>query len=274
MKEAIGIIGFGNMGQAMAERIKSAYEVIVFDKDETKTKDLSGIKAAKDIADLVKSADVIILAVKPQDFDAVLTEIKGKLIDKLVISIAAGINTGYIEKILGKMKVIRLMPNLPARVAKAFSFLSKGAYASETDLDYAAALFRCMGETLSIDENLMDAATAVSGSGPGFFFYLIQNKAKEEWLDFSRSIFIPALAASAQRVGFTGELAQKIAKIVVEGSLVYLEKSGLTPKECAIQVTSKGGTTEAGLEVLHKGGSLEEAVIAASRRAGELSKKE
>lgn len=173
--KSIGIIGFGNMGSAIAGRIKSKYRVIAFDEDEEKTKNISGIGTVNSITDLLKQSDAIVLAVKPQDFDAVLSEVKPFAKGKLIISIAAGIKTQYIEKKLGGARVVRAMPNLPVKVGKGISCLCKGKFARGTDLKFSEEIFKKLGKTLVLKENMMDAATAISGSGPGFLCGLIEN---------------------------------------------------------------------------------------------------
>lgn len=275
MGKAIGIIGCGNMGSAIATCLKSRYKIWAFDKDKNKTKNISGIQTAKDNADLVNKADIIILAVKPQDFDGVLDEIKPCIEDKLIISIAAGITTGYIERYLGAARVIRAMPNLPAKVAAGMICLYKGKSANNEDLIFSEELFGNLGWTLVLsDEDMINAATAVSGSGPGFLYDAVENKSIEEAKEFAKYIFIPSLAASAEKVGFTKEQAMKLAKVTTDGSISFLEQTNISPAEAKKMVASKKGTTEAGLEVLHKGGTLEQAVEAAKKRAEELSKRE
>ena len=159
------------MGAAIGERIKTKYSVVVFDKFKDKTKNLSGIEVAEDCKDLVNKTEVIILAIKPQDFQAVLSEIKPFVKDKLIISIAAGKETGYIEKFLGKVRVIRVMPNIGAKIAKAESSLCQGKYAQAQDLNFAREIFDCIGKTWVIKEEMMNAATAISGSGPAYIYY-------------------------------------------------------------------------------------------------------
>lgn len=269
----IGIIGYGNMGSAIAERIKDKYDVTVFDKDRNKTKGLKGIKVAANIPDLAKNADVIILAVKPQDFDIVLNEIKDLTKNKLIISIAAGITTRYIEKIIVNSRVIRTMPNLPVRVGAGITCLYKGGSAMEEDLNFTKDLFRDMGNTLVLnDEGLMYAATAVSGSGPGFLFQEVRYMPMDKIKEYAKNIFFPSLAASAEKIGFSRDQAIVLAKTTVEGSVIFLEKTGLSPEQAGNLVASKKGTTQAGLEALQKGGSLDDAVQAAEKRAKELSK--
>jgi len=273
MKKTIGIIGFGNMGSAIGGRLKARYQVFVFDKDKNKTQNLAGIKLAKNIKDLVTRVDVVILAVKPQDFDSVLSEIKDYAQDKLIISIAAGITTAYIQKLLGDVRAVRVMPNMPVRIGKGMSCLCKGKFATRDDLGFVRQLFDNLGETLVIDEGMMDAATAISGSGPGFWCEFIENKPEDEWESYSQNELIPLFTSAAESIGFSKKKAGLLAKATVMGSLVTVQSSGEKPLKFKWSIASKGGTTEAALEVLHRGGTLVEAVKAALRRAKELSRR-
>ena len=153
--------------------------------------------------------------------------------------------------------------------------LCKGKSAAKQDLDFSEELFRVLGETLVLnDENMINAATAVSGSGPGFFFDAVENKSIEEIKKYATDVFIPSLTDSAEKIGFSHEQAIKLAKVTSDGSIAFLEQTKLSPAIAKNLVTSKEGTTEAGLNELHKDGSLEDAVKAALNRARELSKKE
>lgn len=262
------------MGRAIAERINKKYDVFIYDKDKDKLKGISRVKVAKDNIDLVKQAEVIIFAVKPQDFEALLSEIKMCASDKLVISIAAGISTFSIEEALGKVRVIRVMPNLTAKIGKGVSCLCKGRFSSAQDLKFALRLFKLLGTTFVFAEDMMNAATAISGSGPGFWGYAMENKPEKEWRWHSKNVFIPKFSKAAEGLGFSKKEAKKLASATTWASLVTVESCHISPEELKSQVASRGGTTEAGLEVLEKGGSLDEAVRAATRRAEELSKKE
>lgn len=280
MKKKIGIIGFGNMGSAIAEMVKLKYEVWIFDKDRAKIQNLLRINIAENIIDLVNEVKTVILAVKPQDFNEVLQEIKeamdiyAKNRDNLIISIAAGITTGYIEKCLGNVRVIRVMPNMPARIGMGMTCLCKGKFAIEKDLNSTKDLFDNLGKTLVLKEDMMDAATAVSGSGPGYFYDLIEGKNAVAAKEYLENIFIFSLQKAAEAVGFAAQEAKELAEATGIGSMNILKESHLSPMELKKQVTSKGGTTEAGLEVLHSGGTLTDAVNAALKRAKELSRKE
>lgn len=273
MNNKIGIIGFGNMGSAIGERIKFEYQVYAFDIDKNKTNKLTGIKVANSITDLLTKVDTVILSLKPQDFDAALDEIKNFAEGKLIITIAVGITIDYIEKRLGKVRVIRVMPNLPARIGEGMICLCVGKSVSEEEARFAEELFKNLGTTLILNEKMMNAATAISGSGPGYLYDWGENKAIEEIKKYARDIFIPSLTVSAESLGFTPQQAKILVNTTAQGSLSFLEKANLSAAQLKKQVASKGGTTEAGLEVLHKGGSLEEAVKKAFQRAKELSKR-
>lgn len=269
----IGIIGYGNMGSSIANRIGSLFEVVVFDKDAKKVKDTRGVKISSNIKELIKDSEVIILAVKPQVFPEVLAEIKQALsADKLFISIAAGISTNYIEKALGAVRVIRAMPNIGLKIGAGMICISKGSFANNQDFDFAEQFFNKMGETIKIEEKMMNQATAVSGSGPGFFYYFLEKeKIKDSNIPDNLKIwFKDNLAKAAREIGFNVQYAMILANGTVTGSCALLKESGLPPIELRKQVTSKGGTTEAGLKKLDRGASLEEAVKAALVKAEEL----
>jgi len=270
--EKIGIIGYGNMGQAIGQRIKDQYAVCVFDQDKNKTAALKNITVAVSSTDLVKKSEVIVLAIKPQDFDSLLNEIKSFIQGKLIISIAAGITTQYLRNRLGeKLRVIRAMPNMPAQIGEGISVLFKDKNATQQDKDLANHLLSCLGSALFVsDEEMINAATAVSGSGPAFFCYYIKEKANS---NLKQNEFIRELMDAAVSIGFNQQQAKMLVEETVNGTIAILEKKNLTSEELIKMVASKGGTTQAGLEVLQSGGSLKEAINSAWKRAGELGKR-
>lgn len=274
LRKKIGIIGFGNMGSAIAEGIKDKYAVCVFDKDKNKINTLKDITAADNPVELVKQSEIIILAVKPQDFDALFGEIRGYVRNKLVISIAAGITNAYIQEALGEVRVVRVMPNLAIKVGKSTTSICKGAFATSADLKFIARLFKYLGTVFIFPEEMMDAATAIAGSGPGFWCDLVQDMPKEKWKDYSLKYFIPQFSLAAEEVGFSKKNARKFATFTTMGTLATVNALGITPAELENKIASKGGTTQAGLEVLHNTKSLVEAAKAAVYRSRELSKKE
>jgi len=263
------------MGQAIAERINPNYAVRVFEKDKAKTKDLIGIGQAANILQLVKQSQVIILAIKPQDFEPALAQIKGNLRNKLVISIAAGITTEYIQKVLGKVRLVRVMPNLAVKVGRSTTSICKGAFAADADLKFTARLFEYLGKVFIFPEELMDAATAISGSGPAYIFYdmEINHRDPAKLSEANEEAYIRKLSEAALKVGFDPEIAEDLAISTTASSISLSAQGGKTPAQLRQMVTSPGGTTEAALKVITAGGSWSQAALAAKQRARELSKK-
>lgn len=263
------------MGQAIAERLKSKYRVLVFDKDKSKTSFLKEIEVAKDAKELVNKADVVILAVKPQDFDSVLKEISDYVKEKLIISIAVGVETKYIEKTLGYVRVIRAMPNLGVKIGESVTCISGGAFITKKDLAFAEELFSYLGKTRKIEERNMNAATAISGSGPGYIFYYMETNSIDpvSVTVQIRNDIIEHLEKAAQSVGFSPEEAKFLAVSTTTSSLSLATITKIAPAELKKQVASKGGTTEAALKVLTDGGSWPDAAQAALKRAEELARR-
>lgn len=244
----IAIIGAGNMGSAIAKRIEKKYRIIVSDIDPNKLRKLN----IRDNVKAVRGADIIILAVKPQNMDAVLDEIKG--VNKLVISIAAGIKTRKIEEKLGRVPVIRVMPNTPLLAGMGMSALCRGRYAGLRHIRIADRIFSSMGKVILVKEKQMDAVTAISGSGPAYVY-----------------LFIESLIKSAIGLGLSKDMVIQTLK----GALGLLEKTGKSPEELRKQVTSPGGTTEAALKVFQREGFtriIDKAIRAACKRSRELSR--
>mgnify|MGYP001566151613 CR=1 FL=1 len=244
----ISIIGAGNMGRVVASGIKAK----VFFSDK--------FKRISDNVTAAKRSNIIILAVKPQNMAEVLKEIKPYVKNKLIISIAAGFPTLSIEKALGKVRVIRVMPNMPAMVGKGISAISRGRFARPGDLKTAFGIFASLGEVVEVKEKMMDAVTAVSGSGPAYYF-----------------LFTHLLASSGEAQGLEKGLALKLARAVFIGSAeVASRNKNLSMEEFVKKVASKGGTTEAALKVF-KEKKLElvikKAVNAAAHRSKQLEKR-
>ncbi len=268
LNKKIGIIGCGNMGEALLSRLSGLIEkstsLMVSEEDakrrgyiQTKYKIIVQI----DNNDVVKFADVIILAVKPKDFDNVLkNEICCGISDKkLLISIAAGITTKHIEKIIGPgMPVIRTMPNMGALIGKSITSISKGSSASASDIDTAREIFGTIGDVVEIEEKSVDAVTAISGSGPAYFFYIIE-----------------ALIETAVELGLSPETAKSLVVKTASASAGLLETLKENPETLRNRVTSKGGTTEAALKIFEKKAVkriIKNAASAAYKRSKELSR--
>jgi pyrroline-5-carboxylate reductase len=275
-KIQVGIIGFGNMGKAIACRLNPAkYQVYIFDNDKSKVQPNNQLKAANSISDLVSNSEVVIIAVKPQDFGAVLTELRNSrnVNQKTLISIAAGVSTSAIEQALNplEVKVVRAMPNLFAKDGRGISAIAKGLLATDRELSIARELFESLGEARVVVEDQIDAVTAVSGTGPGCLAYFIEgiddlSKQKAQ-IEGKRSEYIKAAVNS----GLTD--AADYANNTLNAFIKHLEEHrDESPEEFRKKVTSKGGTTEAAVEVLESGGSLLEAIKAAKDKAKELTK--
>lgn len=272
----IGIIGFGNMGAIIAYKLSlnsAEYEVWVFEKDKTKIKSLKGVTFSNSLQELADKIDYFVLAVKPQDLGGLLKELKRLIGNKMVISIAAGVTTGRIEGVLGQVRVIRVMPNLAARIGESVTCLCSGKYATQDDLEFAKEIFYYLGTVSVISEEMMNAATAISGSGPGYVYYFLENSPFDcnNIPDHALHDMMKRLEKAALGLGFGLPEASFLAANTVNASVSLLRETRLTPAELKTQVASKGGTTEAGLEILKKGGSWEEAALAALKRAQELS---
>ncbi len=276
MADKIGIIGFGNMGSVIAYQLSlnsAEYDVSVFEKDRIKVKELKGINFAQSTQDLISKVDSVLLAVKPQDLDSLLKDIKRFIDRKLIITIAAGISTSYIEKVLGEVRVIRAMPNIAAKIGESVTCLCAGKYAEAEDLEFAKEIFYYLGTVSIIEEEMMNAATAISGSGPGYIYYFLESNQFEYNNIPEHAIhdMMKRLEKAALTLGFDLKQASFLAANTVNSSVSLIKDTRLPPEELKAQVASKGGTTEAGLEVLKKGGSWEEAALAALKRAKELS---
>lgn len=252
----IAVIGAGNMGKAIIKGIKGRYKITASDVNKNKLKGL-GVSTTTDNSTAVKNADIIILAIKPQNMNFVLNEIKNIVNPKqLIISIAAGISTGRIENKLGRIPVIRVMPNMPLLVGMGISALCKGRYAKSVHLKDAGKIFSSI--VYIKKEALMDAVTAISGSGPAYVY-----------------LFIESLIKSAMDLGINKNTAAALVLQTLKGSVALLEKSKKSPEELRRQVTSPGGTTEAALKVFEKrefDKLINEAIGAAYTRSRELSR--
>ncbi len=265
----IGIIGCGNMGQALlgaiiAKNYTSKKNILVSDKDRNNIHAVRlryKVNIASSNSELFKKCDVIILAIKPQNLGAVVQDVLTSLKKKLVISICVGITTKRLESCFGKVAVVRVMPNMPAQISQGVSAISLGKYAREKDKKVAISIFSCIGEVVEVKEKLMDAVTAISGSGPAYLFYCL-----EYWIK------------AAEQMGISRPIAEKLVRKMVLGSAMLIDQS-LKRKSLEQmlrkRVTSKGGTTEAAVNVFKKkalGNILQQACYAAAKRSKQLQK--
>jgi len=262
MKSKIGIIGGGNMGGAIIAGISKQFRVLVCEQDQKRCQQLKRKYkiTTGNLKAVVENSQVIILAVKPQTFERLLKAIRSFVTkDKLVISIAAGITCKYIEKRLGSnIHVVRAMPNLPAQVGRGITGICLGKAAVNKDLALARRIFSCIGRAVIVDEKQMDAITAVSGSGPAYVF-----------------LFVEHFNNAAMSLGLNKKMARKLVAETIKGSLDLLEQQKADAGQLRAKVTSKGGTTQAAINVFQKRKSkdiFKAALSAAKKRARKLSK--
>lgn len=267
----IGFIGAGNMATALIKGIVKAGLlepdfITAGDVDIEKLESLKneyGINVVfKENQKIVSESDIIILAVKPQIFEKILKEIAIKAdMSKLIISIAAGINTEYIEKTVGKdLKIVRAMPNTPALILEGATAIAPGNHATEDDMKIAYEIFNAVGKVATVDESQMDAVTGLSGSGPAYIFMIIE-----------------ALSDAGVKMGLSRSVAMKLAAQTVMGAAKLQIDTDMHPGRLKDMVTSPGGTAIAGIHTLEQGGlrtTLMNAVESATKRSIELGNKD
>lgn len=264
--EKIAFVGAGNMAEALIRgmirnRLVSPEEIIAGEIDAGRREFLSrelGIRVTGNNREAVEGSGVVVLAVKPQDLETILGEIgEGIGGGHLVISILAGISTRRLEAGLGpEVPVVRVMPNTPALVGAGVSVVSAGKAAGEDALATARTILEAVGEVRVLEEELLDAVTALSGSGPAYLL-----------------LFIEAMARAGERLGLPREEAVSLAARTLSGTGRLLQASGREAGELRRQVTSPGGTTEAALKVFREYGLeriVAEAMDAARDRSREL----
>ncbi len=260
----LAVLGAGNMGGALVRGLLSAKilrapRMSVTDLDAGRRTALKkfGVRAGADNRAAVRNADVIVLCVKPQQMPGLLAELAGVVKRALVISIAAGVRTERIEKALGKVPVIRVMPNTPALLRAGALVYASGRYAGRRHETTARKILSALGLVWKVSEPQMDAVTALSGSGPAYVFYLAE-----------------CLAAAGTVLGLAPDLAEALARQTVYGAGRMLAETSEPAAELRRRVTSPGGTTEAALRVLIRGGLggiFRKALTAARQRSRALS---
>ncbi len=265
----VGFVGGGNMATALvkgflAAGLYRAEQICVSDVDAPKLAALRRrykVVTTQDNTALVRDAKVVIIAVKPQIIDAVLASMRPSVTpQKLFVSIAAGVTTARLEAGLGKgARVLRVMPNTPALLAKGMSVLVRGRYATPADERLGLRLLRAVGQAVAVqDERLLDAVTGLSGSGPAYVYR-----------------FAEGLIAGGVAAGLTAALATQLTFQTLVGAAAMLQETGDTPEALRAAVTSPGGTTLAGLSDLERRGfkdAVAAAVVTATRRSQELGR--
>jgi pyrroline-5-carboxylate reductase len=269
MNLKIAFIGGGNMGEAMLaavikKKLATPAVISVSDISDSRRDYLKkqySVAVTRNNRVAIKGKDIIVLAVKPQNISEVLSNLKVDIISsQLVLSIAAGVSINTISQELGHNNIVRAMPNTPAQVGFGMSGWTATAIVTTTQKEQARAILAAMGREIYFDdEEYLDKVTAVSGSGPAYFY-----------------LFVESLIEAAVNIGISRPDAEQLVRQTIVGSAQLLLKSGKPPAELRRAVASKGGTTERALDVFEEGGLarlVKAAVQEAYRRAKELGKK-
>jgi pyrroline-5-carboxylate reductase len=260
--ESTAIFGGGKIGEALlAGLLRGSHEpaqIVVVEKNAPRAQYLTkthGVSVV-DVPTAVTRAHTLLIAVKPQDIDALLDELGEHVQPRhLVISVAAGVRTARIEKALAdRVPVVRCMPNTPALVDEAMTVISAGAHADAAHLAVAESVLGVVGKVIELPEAQLDAVTALSGSGPAYFFYLV-----EAMIDAGILLGLPRTVA-----------AELIVQTAI-GSAKMLRDTGEHPVQLREAVTSPGGTTIAAIRELEKHG-VRAAMLAAIEAASERSR--
>jgi pyrroline-5-carboxylate reductase len=275
----IAIIGGGNIGEALlAGLLRSGRQVkdmVVAERVSARARYLADTYSVliADVADAVENADFVIVAVKPSDVESVTDEIaeavardEAGTVEHVFVTVVAGVSAAYFEtKLPAGAPVIRVMPNAPMVVGAGVSAIAKGRFASDEQLKEVAALFDSVGGVLTVPESQLDAVTAVSGSGPAYFFLIV-----EALVDAGVAVGLSRAVATDLVVQTIAGSAAMLLERIDEGDPAQVDT---TPARLRGIVTSPAGTTAAGLAELERAGlraAVLNAVIAAKNRAGQL----
>ncbi|MEO7556703.1 MAG: pyrroline-5-carboxylate reductase [Acidimicrobiales bacterium] len=255
------LLGGGRMGEALLGGLLAAgwaepAELAVVELSAPRRDELAGRFPGVAVSDVPRASDGAVIAVKPADVPAACASLAAAGVGS-VLSIAAGVTIGALERGLGPgTAVIRAMPNTPALVGAGAAAIAAGSAAGEAELAWAESILRAVGTVVRVPEDLLDAVTGLSGSGPAYVFLVVE-----------------ALVDAGVHVGLPRAVASALATQTLLGSARLLVESGELPAVLREQVTSPGGTTAAGLRVLEAHGlraAFVEAVVAATARSAEL----
>jgi len=261
----IAFIGGGAMGEAMVkclltEKVAAPQDMVVSDISPVRRELLSkeyGVGTLADNRKAVANADLIILAVKPQNLPQVMEEIKTPSPEQLVLSIVAGATLSSLCQGLNHSSVIRAMPNMPAQIGEGMTIWTATAETEQKQKELAQAVLGALGKEIYVtDEKYLGMATALSGSGPAYVL-----------------LFIEALVDAGVHIGLPRDMAQELVIQTILGSTLIVEKTGKHPADLRNMVTSPGGTTTEALLQLEKGrfrSLLLEAVAAAYKKSERL----
>ncbi|HUY21376.1 MAG TPA: pyrroline-5-carboxylate reductase [Acidimicrobiales bacterium] len=260
MQPKVLVVGGGSMGGALARGLLAAHwrpaDIVIVEPSPDRRTALAALFPGVVVETEPRDADGAVLAVKPVDAEAACRSVAATRCRR-VLSIMAGVTVTRLESWLAPSSaVLRAMPNTPATVGAGVSALAAGSTASGPDIAWAEEVLGAVGDVVRVPEESLDAVTGLSGSGPAYVFLVTE-----------------ALVAAGQSAGLSPEVSRRLAVGTVAGAGRLLAESGEPPERLRAQVTSPGGTTEAGLRVLEERGlreALAAAVVAATERSREL----
>lgn len=242
MNNKIGFIGSGKMANAIIKGIIDSKfceskNIFVSDLNEEalqKAKSEFNLNTTTENIQVIKNSNIIIMAIKPFILKNVLEQLKPHITkNHVIISIAAGISIPTMQEILGEIPVIRVMPNTPALVNEGMSAICKGDFASQEHVNLALDIFKSVGKVIESEEKYIDIITAISGSGPAFYYYIIDEIAK-----------------AGEKLGLDYETCLKLSAQTAYGSAKMIMDTNISPEQLIINVTTPGGCTEVGNNTL------------------------
>lgn len=266
MNPFIGVIGAGNMGAAFYRGLLKQFpssQLGIADHDESKLAEFSQTFTATNFKEVIAKSDLIFLAIKPQSFEGFCEQLNldMDIQEKCVLSIMAGVSIQKIQESMRLKKVVRSMPNLPVQVSHGVTGWIASPQVEEYEKDLVKKIFSGLGKEVELDnEDLLNPLTALSGSGPAYFFYLCE-----------------LMMEQAKIWGFSEEEAQLLANETLIGSALLLKEKNTNPAELRSAVTSKGGTTEAALTHMKNSkmdSIFKDALEAARKRSIQLNSSE
>lgn len=268
INKPIAVLGTGNMGMSLMlglvkAKLTPPQKILAFDINIEKLSSLSeqwNVRTTLSLSEAVEASEIILLCVKPLTVPAVLKEIKEVIReDHLLISIAAGVRIAFLQEKIGKkIGIVRTMPNIASTVDEGAAAIAFGEFVSDAQKQIAEAIFKAVGEVVTVAEEQLDAVTGLSGSGPAYIYMVIE-----------------ALIDGGVKMGLARDIATKLAVQTVLGSAKLVKSSGLHPAILRDQVTTPGGTAINAIHELESHGlrsMLINAVATATRRSEELSK--
>jgi pyrroline-5-carboxylate reductase len=282
----IAIIGGGSIGEALLSGLlragRQTKDMVVAEKDPTRAKYLADTYSVllTSVPDAAENAAYVIVAVKPADVGSVIGEIAAaasnadnESVEQVVVTVAAGVSTAvYESKLPAGAPVVRVMPNAPIVVGGGVSALAAGRFATAAQLDEVSAIFHTVGGVLAVPESQLDAVTAVSGSGPAYF-YLMVEALVDAGVDAGLNRAVATDLVSQTMAGSAAMLLEKLDGTSSAGSPAMGAGMDTSPAALRATVTSPGGTTAAGLRELERGGfraAVADAVVAAKTRSEQL----